>query len=46
MMKLQKKLAPVKIWFGLSTHLKTGGVMKPRPLKPLSTQPDKYIFVS
>ena len=29
----------------LSTHPKAGGLMKPRPLKPLSTQADKYIFV-
>ena len=29
----------------LSTHPVAGGLMKPRPLKPLSTQADKYITV-
>ncbi len=28
----------------LSTHPNAGGSMKPRPLKPLSRQLDKYIF--
>jgi hypothetical protein len=29
----------------LSTHPEAGGSMKPRPLKPVSTQADKYITV-
>ena len=33
------------ISYRLSTHPKAGGLMKPRPLKPLSTQADKYISV-
>jgi hypothetical protein len=29
----------------LSTHPVAGGLMKPRPLKPLSTKAEKYITV-
>ena len=29
----------------LSTHPVTGGLMKPRPLKPLSTKAEKYLTV-
>ena len=44
LMKLERPI----VWqaeHSLSTHPVAGGLMKPRPLKPLSTQAEKYITV-
>ncbi len=43
-MKLDRELIVVNV-LKLSTHPKAGGLMKPRPLKPLSKQADKYLTV-
>jgi len=43
-MKLKKKLKRTQLMTILSTHPEAGGLMKPRPLKPLSTQADNALL--